>query len=44
MTKEEYKEKLLDVYTELIEEYKDDRQKLHEIDLAFCKPLEEINK
>jgi len=44
MTKDEYKEKLLEVYTELIEKHKDDRQKLREIDIIFDKPLEEANR
>ena len=44
MTKEEYKEKLLNVYIELIEKHKDDKAALKEIDITFDKPLEELNK
>jgi hypothetical protein len=44
MTKDEYKEKLLKAYTELIEKHKDDKQTLKEIDMLFDKPLEEANK
>ena len=44
MINEEYKEKLLNAYVELIEKYKDDKQKLREIDIAFDQPLEEANK
>lgn len=44
MTKEEYKEKLLNLYIELIEKYKDDKAALKEIDIAFDGMLEEVNK
>lgn len=44
MTKEEYKEKLLNVYVDMIEKFKDDKQALKEIDMVFDKPLEELNK
>lgn len=44
MTNEEYKEKLLEIYTELIEKHKGDKQTLKEIDMLFDKPLEEANK
>lgn len=44
MTNEEYKEKLLNVYIELIEKHKDDKAALKEIDMLFDKPLEELNK
>ena len=44
MTKEEYKEKLLNIYAEMIEKFKDDKQALKEIDITFDKPLEELNK
>jgi len=44
MTNEEYKEKLLNVYIELIEKHKDDKAALKEIDITFDKPLEELNK
>lgn len=44
MTNEEYKEKLLNVYIELIEKHKDDKAALKEIDIIFDKPLEELNK
>ena len=44
MTKEEYKEKLLNIYVEMIEKFKGDKQALYEIDMVFDKPLEELNK
>ena len=44
MTNEEYREKLLDAYITLIERHKDDKATLKEIDIAFDKPLEEMNK
>jgi hypothetical protein len=44
MTKEEFKEKILNLYIELIEKHKGDKQALKEIDITFDKPLEEINK
>lgn len=44
MTNEEYKEKLLSVYIELIEKHKGDKQALKEIDTLFDKPLEDLNK
>ena len=44
MTKEEFKEKILNLYIELIEKHKDDKQALYEIDMVFDKPLEELNK
>lgn len=44
MTNEEYKEKLLNVYIELIEKHKGDKAALKEIDIIFDKPLEELNK
>lgn len=44
MTNEEYKEKLLNAYIELIEKHKDDKAALKEIDIAFDEPLAEVNK
>lgn len=44
MTNEEYKMKLLNIYAELIEKFKDDKQALKVIDMVFDKPLEELNK
>lgn len=44
MTKEEYKEKLLNIYAEMIEKFKDDKQALKEIDIAFDGVLTEVNK
>lgn len=44
MTKEEYKEKLLNIYVEMIEKFKDDKQALKEIDIAFDGVLAEVNK
>jgi len=44
MTNEEYKEKLLNTYVELIEKYKGDKAALKEIDIAFDEPLAEVNE
>ena len=44
MMNEEYKEKLLNAYIELIEKYKDDKAALKEIDIAFDGVLTEVNK
>lgn len=44
MTKEEYKEKLLNIYIELIEKHKGDKEVLKEIDIAFDGVLAEVNK
>ena len=44
MSKEEFKEKILNLYIELIEKHKGDKQALKEIDIAFDQPLEEVNK
>ena len=44
MSKEEFKEKILNLYIELIEKHKGDKQTLKEIDITFDKPLEELNK
>lgn len=44
MTNEEYKEKLLNTYVELIEKHKDDKQALKVIDMVFDKPLAEVNR
>ena len=44
MTNEEYKEKLLNIYIELIEKHKDNKQALKEIDMVFDKPLAEVNR
>ena len=44
MSKEEFKEKILNLYIELIEKHKDDKQERKEIDITFDKPLEELNK
>ena len=44
MSKEEFKEKILNLYIELIEKHKGDKQALYEIDMVFDKPLEELNK
>ena len=44
MTNEEVKEKILNLYIELIEKHKDDKVALKEIDMVFDKPLEELNK
>lgn len=44
MTKEEFKEKILNLYIELIETHKGDKQALKEIDIAFDGVLAEVNK
>jgi hypothetical protein len=44
MSKEEFKEKILNLYIELIEKHKGDKQTLKEIDALFDKTLEELNK
>lgn len=44
MTNEEYKKRLLNVYTELIEKFKDDKQALKVIDIVFDEPLAEVNE
>jgi hypothetical protein len=44
MSKEEFKEKILNLYIELIEKHKDDKAALKEIDIAFERPLAEVNK
>lgn len=44
MTNEEYKEKLLNIYIELIEKHKDDKAALKEIDIAFDGMLEEASE
>lgn len=44
MMNEEYKEKLLNTYIELIEKHKDDKAALKEIDIAFDGVLAEVNK
>ena len=44
MTKEEFKEKILNLYIELIEKHKDDKEALKEIDIAFDGVLAEVNK
>lgn len=44
MTNEEYKEKILNLYIELIEKHKGDKQALKEIDIAFDEPLAEVNE
>jgi hypothetical protein len=44
MTTEEYKEKLLNIYIELIEKHKDDKAALKEIDIVFERPLAEVNE
>ena len=44
MTREEYKDKLLDIYTALIEKHKDDKAALKEIDVVFDEPLAEVNR
>ena len=44
MTKEEFKEKILNLYIELIEKHKGDKQALKEIDNAFDGVLAEVNK
>ena len=42
--KEEFKEKILNLYIELIEKHKDDKAALKEIDIAFDGVLAEVNK
>ncbi len=44
MTKEEYKENILNIYIELIEKHKDDKAALKEIDIAFDGMLAEVNR
>ena len=44
MTKEEFKEKILNLYIELIEKHKGDKVALKEIDIVFDEPLAEVNK
>lgn len=44
MTNEEYKEKLLNTYVELIEKHKDDKTALKEIDIAFDAVLAEVSE
>lgn len=44
MMNEEYKEKLLNAYIELIEKYKDDKAALKEIDITFDGILSEVNE
>ncbi len=44
MTRDEYKEKLLNIYIELIEKHKDDKAALKEIDIAFDGMLAEVNR
>lgn len=44
MTKEEFKERILNLYIELIEKHKGDKQTLKEIDIAFDGVLAEVNK
>lgn len=44
MSKEEFKEKILNLYIELIERHKDDKAALKEIDIAFDGMLEETNE
>ena len=44
MTNEEYKEKLLNLYIELIEKHKSDKAALKEIDIAFDEPLAEVSE
>lgn len=44
MTKEEFKEKILNLYIELIEKHKGDKAELKEIDIAFDGVLAEVNK
>lgn len=44
MTNEEYKEKILNLYIELIEKHKGDKEALKEIDIAFDEPLAEVNE
>ncbi len=44
MTNDEYKEKLLNLYIDLIEKHKDDKAALKEIDIFFEEPMAEVNK
>lgn len=44
MSKEEFKEKILNLYIELIEKHKGDKTALKEIDIAFDGVLAEVNK
>lgn len=44
MTNEEYKEKLLNAYIELIEKHKDDKAALKEIDIVFDGMLSEVSE
>lgn len=44
MSKEEFKEKILNLYIELIEKHKGNKQALKEIDMAFDEPLAEVNE
>ena len=44
MTNEEYKEKILNLYIELIEKHKGDKEALKEIDIAFDELLAEVNE
>ena len=44
MTNEEYKEKILNIYIDLIEKHQGDKAALKEIDIAFDGVLTEVNK
>ena len=44
MTNEEFRERILNLYIELIEKHKGDKVALKEIDIAFDEPLSEVNK
>lgn len=44
MSKEEFKEKMLNLYIELIEKHKDDKAALKEIDITFDGILSEVSK
>lgn len=44
MTNEEFKEKTLNLYIELIEKHKDDKTALKEIDIAFDGMLAEVSE
>ena len=44
MTNEEYKEKILNIYIDLIEKHQGDKAALKEIDIAFDAVLAEVNK
>ena len=44
MSKEEFKEKILNLYIELIEKLTGDKQALKELDIAFDGVLAEVNK